>query len=144
VAPHKRQDIRKAVQSLLKGATGAEERVFTSRETPWKQVELPGIAVYTLEETSEEFNAFPRTLERKLQLAILAVVSFTADLDDKTDEISLAIEKAMDADPCLGLKGTVTDSILTNTGIEVTEEQGRPIGVVRLVYTVTYHTDTVT
>lgn len=139
---HQRQAIREAVVAQLRGKTGAEDRVFTTRAVPWKKTELPGIAVYTLEEAVGSARTLPRELVRTLTLAVLGVVSDGVDAgntDDQLDALALEIESAMHADPTFG-GSPAEDSMLTSTAIEVTEDQGRPLGVVRLTYEVRYYT----
>ena len=142
-ATHKRQDVRYAVAGLLEFHTRAGERVFRSREIPWRKVELPALAVYTLEETSDAGlgGGDPRVLERDLQLGVLLVVSLTEAVDDELDAFALEVEQLMHADPTFGLTGVVADSVLTSTVIEIAEEAGRPIGAMRLTYAVRYLTD---
>lgn len=141
---HPRQAIRERVRDLLKFKTSAEDRVFTSREVPWRKIDLPGIAIYSLEETSEPAfsNTEPRIFERIVSLAVVGVVMVSEDVDDRIDALALEIESVVNADPALGLS-TVVDSYLAATAVEIAEEQGRPVGAVRLTYTVKYQSDAV-
>ncbi len=135
---HPRQVIRRAVVDLLVAArTGAEDRVFPTREAPWRSIELPGIAVYSIEENSQR-QTRDSELERHLILAIHAVDRLSEGIDDSLDALSLQIEKAMAADQTLG--GLAVSSYLAGSEISVDESTSRPVGAIRLAYEVRYHT----
>jgi hypothetical protein len=108
---------------------------------PFRQLELPAIAIYALEESvdPESASTAPRELTRKLQLAIEIVVVANADVDDALDDLCAAVEKAIDADEWFG--GTCAGSILASTAIGISEEGNRPTGHAVLTYAVTYRTD---
>lgn len=137
MALHPRQLIRVAAVAQLVGKTAAQDRVFKTKVTPWKQQQMPGIAVYTLEEDNT-----PRLpdLDRDLTLSILGVVEHRddVDVDDELDALALEIEDAVNADPTIG--GTATLTFLSNTKIDLVDEQGRPVGAVRLNFTAKYRT----
>jgi hypothetical protein len=138
---HARQAIREAVVTALRAAnTNAQQRVYETRVIQWRPADLPAIAVYTLEETSQIRNAAPRELVRTVQLAIEAAVvqKNGSNVDDDMDSIAQQIERAMHADETFG--GLAADSVLTSTEIEVSENGAAPIGVIRLVYTTDYFT----
>lgn len=140
MAVHPRQSIREAVVALLKDAqTAAGDAVYPTREVPWRSVELPGIAVYCLEEASERLGS-EGNLDRRLVLAIHAVAQLSEGVDDEIDALSLQVEKAMASDPAL--RGTALFSHLAATEISVDETTSRPTGAVRLAYEVRYHTST--
>lgn len=138
MSDHPRKVIREAVVKLLVDAkTAAGADVYPTREAPWKSIELPGIAVYTVEENSERKNP-QGNLDRHLVLAIHAVARLNEGIDDALDALSLQIEKAMAADQTLG--GTALFSHLSGTEIEVDESTSQPVGGIRLAYAVRYHT----
>lgn len=57
MATHPRQAIREAVVALLIAAkTDAGYDVYPTREAPWRSIELPGIAVYSIEEASQRMT----------------------------------------------------------------------------------------
>lgn len=138
MAVHPRETIRKAVVELLVAArTDAGDSVFPTREVPWRSVELPGIAVYSLEESSVR-NHTEGDLVRHVIIAIHAVVRLTEGVDDALDALSLQVEKAMAADQTIA--GTALISYLAGTEISVDESTARPVGAIRLAYDVRYHT----
>lgn len=137
---HQRQLIRTAAAAALLNRTAAEERVYATREAPFKRCELPALAVYTLEESvlPDSRSTAPRELTRNLQLAVVGVVELNEKVDDAVDELALEVERAMARDAWLG--DTCVDSILASTEIGIDEAAKRPTGMVRLVYSVTYRT----
>ena len=138
MSTHPRQAIREAVVALLVAAgTDAGSDVYPTREVPWRSVELPGIAVYSLEESSQRITG-GRDLDRSVVLAIHAVAQLSEGIDDALDALALQVEKAMAADPTLG--GKALASYLAGTEISVDETTQRPVGAIRLAYEVRYHT----
>jgi hypothetical protein len=138
---HQRQLIREAVRAQLLGKTAAAARVHETRMVPWRQVELPALSVYALSERidADSQKTAPRELTRTLKLRVVGVVRFKDNIDDALDELALQVERALDADPNFG--GTAFDSILSDVELGVDEESGKPLGVLEMTYTVTYHTD---
>lgn len=142
---HPRRLVRDAIVAILAGATSAGSRVSKTRAVPNRTGELPAISVYTLEEHVDEASATtaPRELTRLPRVAIVAWVEDTDALpvDDAMDALALEIETAMDGDRYL--TGTAGDCILSSTEMSVeSSEKGDPlIGMMRMVYSVTYRTD---
>ncbi len=142
---HERQAIREAVIDQLIGDspynTSAGLRVTKSRMAPHAQAQLPAISVYTDDESVDPASRMtaPRELKRTVQLAIEAWVVADADVDDALDAIALQIETAMDAD--LEFDETAYSSVLASTETGIKLDGNRPMGAVRMVYTVVYHTD---
>lgn len=142
---HERQDIRNAIVAQLSGKTDAGTRIFKSRMVPLRSAELPALSVYMMSETIDagSVNTAPRELKRTLTVAIVAWVN-AADklmekLDDTFDAIALQIETAMDADLCLGDTAFISSLSAIDTVIDM--EGDRPMGCIRLEYSVVYHTD---
>lgn len=137
---HQRQKIREAVVAALRGATDAADRVHASRFVPWRRAELPAISVYTLGEDvdPESAQTAPRELARDLELVIQGIVQVGDDVDCRLDDLALQIERAMDADPTFG--GVASDSLLTSTEIDFSEEGSRTVGHLGLFYTIAYYT----
>lgn len=137
---HRRQLIREAAAAALKGKTDAGDRVYETRLVPYRLLELPAIAVYSLDESTEEASrsTAPRELERDLELAIEGAVKQGENVDDAMDALALEIERVMHADPTLG--GVASDTFLSGTEFFVDVESDRPAGVIRLVYRTRYYT----
>ena len=139
---HARQAIRDAVKAQLLHQTPAFDRVFLSRVLPLRPLELPAVCVYVLDETvdPESRSTAPRELARTLRLSIEATLEFEDDLDAQLDAVSLAIEKAIHADPTFG--GKASDTILSSTDLLLGggEKGEKPFGLARLTYAITYYT----
>lgn len=138
---HPRQEIRRAVVRALTGRTAASARVFRSRQTAWRKIDLPAVCVYTLEESVDPKSrqSSARTLERVLQLAVEGVVEPGDDVDERLDALAWEIERAMHADETFG--GLVVDSLLSNTEPGIVADGDRVMGAIRLVYTVWFDTE---
>ncbi len=137
---HPRQLIREAAREALVGKTQAAERVYETRIVPWRRLELPAIAIYTLDEEVDPSSAStaPRELTRTVDLAIEAYVKQGDNVDDALDDIALEIERAMHADETL--RGKASDSILASTQLGIVAEGEKTAGVAGLLYRVTYYT----
>lgn len=138
---HPRKLVRQVAVGMLKtAATPAGDRVISSKMVPWKPSELPGISLYILDEDvdAESAQSAPRQLLRTADLVIIGAVRHTGpqrtadDLDDLAEEI----ENAIDADPSFG--GITNDAVLTKTSIGIPEEGSTELGMIRLVYSVSY------
>jgi hypothetical protein len=140
-ALHERKAIRDAVVAQLSGQTAAGARVFASRQSSVKKVELPAICVYTDSEEVDEESAdsSPRWLKRKLLLAVEVWAGAASGVDDVLDALALEVETAMDSDDSLG--GTAFWSWPASTEVGLTEIGNQPVGCCRMLYTVVYKTD---
>lgn len=138
---HQRQDIRHAVQAQLVGKTAAGSNVARMKRTPWKSNQLPGISVYTLEETVDQARTLPRELDRTLQLKIEGALVLTDDIDDALDALALEIETAVHEDPTFS--EAAADSYLAATDIVIDATAEQPVGSVVLTYRVRYYTPAV-
>ena len=141
---HERKLIRDAVvDALLARSVVATGHVFKGRRTPLRRDELPGINVYTESESADDQETAPRELTREMTLILEGFVSLAGDevedLDSTLDALALAIEFAMDGDE--DLQEVVGDIVLASTELGEAVDGNRPVGVVRLEYKVTYHTD---
>lgn len=144
MSTHERQAIRDAVITQIKGTapwrTAAQDRVVPSRVPPAVQSTLPVIHVYASdEEVAPSSPTDPRELRRTLQLVVeVFAAGDLPGLDAALDALALEVETALDADLTLG--GTAGDSVLSATEIGLTAAGNRPLGVVRMVYSVVYRT----
>lgn len=141
---HERQAIREAVVAQLKGVapnyrTSAGPRITSSRVAPTRMPQLPTINVSIDSESIDpaSANSSPRELQRTAIVAIEAWVADSSELDNRLDDIALEIEAAMDVD--LNLAGTAFTSVLQNTDTGMSALGEREIGVARLEYAITYH-----
>jgi hypothetical protein len=140
---HERALLRKAIAADLVGQTAAANRVFQTRLEPMQETELPALTVYVEEESVDPASedTAPRELTRLAQVAIVGWVraSPATAVEDALDDLALEIETVMDRQMEHG--GTVAKSILSSTEIAMKMDGSRPMGAIRLVYSVTYRTD---
>ena len=113
---HPRREIRDSVFAILKEKVPNIISFSKNRFRPiWQSEELPGLGVYTLQETSEVLDEAPRRLKRTLTLAVEVVVQGDEKLDDTLDEICLDVENAIHVDETLNCK--VSDCRLVSTDL---------------------------
>lgn len=141
---HPRKLIRQAIVDALKAAsTAAGQRVYKSRATPWRTVELPAISVFSAEELVDEGSeeSSPRELKRGADFVLDLVLAMPADgdVDDALDDLAEQVENAIDQDRYLG--NTASDSFLVSSTFGEVPEGNRPMGALRLVYRTRYLTD---
>lgn len=135
-----RRRIRQAVATALAGLPLTGARVFRSRVYPLEAADLPGLLVYVRDESVEAISLpAPRTLERRLQLDVVAVARAVGDLDDLLDDIAEDVEQAL-AMPCAALAGLAKRITLTSTELALLDGGDQPLGRATLTYTVDYFT----
>lgn len=137
---HPRQLIRKQAVAVLLGRTLAGASVFPSRVAPYLsngwQNELPAIAVYTMDENGEIFNASPREYRRTVELVIEIIVTEDADLDDTLDTIAREVEQLLLVDDTLG--GTCNNLTYARTRMVIKEEGDKQFGGCRVIFDAEY------
>ena len=133
---HPRAKIRAAIVDMLIRKTSADERVYATREVPWKRIELPGIAVYALSDEPVEVTYYPEVAQRNATMEVLLVASVTEQVDDALDSLALQVEQLLIADPTF--RGTADLSRYTGTQIGIAEDLGRPVGVARVTFEARY------
>lgn len=136
---HPRKLIRDAVVERLKAAsTSADSRVFANRALPLFKNELPAILVYLSSEPSEISIEAPREYRRNLQLTLELVAQNNSEggLDDALDELAEQVERVMFEDETFG--GLVSDTILGETTAEIIEEGEKPVGAVKISFSMPY------
>lgn len=96
-----RKKIRYAVvNALLGNIEEVGDKVFASRIRPISEQKLPAISVYTLSETSQEFDIY--TDRRTLTVAIHIQAREDEELDDVLDDIAFKVERIMSENQWLG------------------------------------------
>jgi hypothetical protein len=136
---HQRKLIRDAVATMLTGQTAAGSRVLKTQVVPWQKTQLPALAVYTLQESAEESGSAPLEYKRTVSLAIEGAVMQASGVDDALDSLAEEIERVMFGDEWLS--GTAFKSRLSSTETDFAVVGEKPVGLIRLTFDVTYHTD---
>jgi hypothetical protein len=126
-----------ALQPLLDN--GIVTRIQPGRAAPQPVASTPYLLVYARTEQSRGISMDDdRRTQRALTLAIEAIFASPDDSDAGGDDIALAIERAMAADPMLG--GLIKDSELTRSELDARVDGETRLGRVRLEYQIEYHT----
>jgi len=132
--------IRRSVATLLiAAATVAGSRVFPSRKTNFRNVELPAIAIYMLSTDSELRDEAPRNHKRTTTMVVELRLESGANIDEvdePLDAFRLEVENVLDFDRHLldeadNLTPTGTDQISDPSG-------GRVVAVAAMSYVVEY------
>jgi hypothetical protein len=86
-------NVRRAIQQLLLGATAAGARVYTNRAEAWESTELPAIGIYTLEDHARIFTEAPREYQLDTRIAVecLSAEPRTMKGDDRLDQFSESV-----------------------------------------------------
>ena len=138
---HVRQQIREAIGTACTGLSTTAARVFQARVYPLASADLPGLALYTNSETSEEaeVGGASRLLMRTLEVKIDGYSRKTSGLDDELDTICAEVETAiMDNSTVQGL---VAYLFILETSVSFSSEGDRPIGCASMTWNCVYYTE---
>lgn len=137
--PHVRQSIRENVETTLTGLTTTGSRVYASRVFPLAADKLPGLAIYSSDESTEYVTTgLPRTQLRTLSINVEAYVRGTSNYDDSLDTICSEIEAALYTDGTRG--GYAKDTKITAMDSEFSGDGDQPVARATLRVEVEYAT----
>ena len=132
----KRQSIRDSVKEILLNNTLCGANVYPNRTSAYWRQELPSISVYIRNETATRRNLSSQIYIRNSELVLEIHAEASEDLDTKLDVIAQEVEDLLYSDE--SLKGTVQGLVLQSTDIEIAAEATTPVGILTLVYQITY------
>lgn len=136
---HVRKQIRAAAVVALTSLTTTGARVYDSRVYPMQDADLPGLRVFTPEETSEPLEmGTTRARERTLTLGVDACVKANTGYADTAELICKEVEIALDANNTLG--GLCKHIEPRSYGEDLSGEGEHPFVIARMKFTVVYHT----
>jgi hypothetical protein len=135
---HNRKAIRDRIVTVCTGLTTTSTRVHKSRLYPLASGKLPALAIYALNESSEQATIGASKYHRLLDVAIDAMAEANANIDDTLDLICEEVETAIGADRTLN--GLAKETILISTDIELSGDGEKPVGIARMIFRVTYRT----
>jgi len=139
MANHIRQQIRERIATDLTGLTTTASRVYQSRVYPLAENNLPGLIIYTKEESSVPMGmGANRLLERLLVVRVQAFCEAVSNFDDTVDTICKEVETALANDK--NLNNLAKDTFLSSTEIEFDSTGSQPVGYVSMEFTVNYET----
>ena len=137
MANHLRRQIRERAATTLTGLTTTGSNVFQSRVYPMESAGLPGLCIYTTEETVEmQSMGGTRHVSRDLTLIVEGYATDSANVDDTLDQIGKEIEIAMSGD--ITLNDLAQDSYLSGVEITLSGDGKTGIGKIAHSYTVVY------
>ena len=137
MANHLRRQIRERVATTLTGLSTTGSNVFQSRIYPMESAGLPGLCVYTQEESvGIQSMGGTRNVSRDLTLIIEGYASASSNIDDTMDAIGKEIEIAMSGD--ITLNDLAQDSYLSSVEITLSGDGTTGIGKITHSYTVVY------
>ena len=138
MANHIRQQIRERAGTVLTGLTTTGTNVFETRIYPLSNKNLPSLAIYTKNETSEPIViSTNRLMSRELELVVEVYVKQTSNFDDQVDKICKEVEVAISADTTLN--GLAKDCFLQSTEIEYNTEGEQPLSYAVLTFLTNYY-----
>tara|TARA_R110000772_G_scaffold179249_1_gene290648 strand:- start:353 stop:796 length:444 start_codon:yes stop_codon:yes gene_type:complete len=134
---HIRQQIRDRVIADVTGLATTGANVYDSKLYTFTQGELPALAVYTQNETSEISTIAPAvTLDRELEVIIECYAEANANIENTLDTIASEVENSLGTD--LNLNNLAITQFLSSTDIDFTSEGEKPLGICKLTYNVRY------
>ena len=137
MANHLRRQIRERAATTLTGLTTTGSNVFQSRVYPMESAGLPGLCIYTTEETVEmQSMGGTRHVSRDLTLIVEGYATASANVDDTLDQIGKEVEIAMSGD--IKLNNLAQDSYLSGVEITLSGDGKTGIGKIAHSYTVVY------
>ena len=137
MANHLRRQIRERAATTLTGLTTTGSNVFQSRVYPMESAGLPGLCIYTTEETVEiQSMGGTRNVSRDLTMIVEGYATDSANVDDTLDQIGKEIEIAMSGD--ITLNDLAQDSYLSSVEITLSGDGTTGIGKITHSYTVVY------
>ena len=137
MANHLRRQIRERAATTLTGLTTTGSNVFQSRVYPMESAGLPGLCIYTTEETVEmQSMGGTRNVSRDLTLIVEGYATDSANVDDTLDQIGKEVEVAMSGD--ITLNDLAQDSYLSSVEITLSGDGSTGIGKITHSYIVVY------
>jgi hypothetical protein len=134
---HIRQQIRDRIIADVTGLTTTGANVYDSKLYNILQGELPALAVYTQNETSEISTIAPNvTLDRELEVIIECYAEANQNIENTLDTIAGEVENSLGTD--LTLNNLCITQFLSSTDIDFTSEGEKPLGICKLTYNVRY------
>ena len=137
---HVRQQIREAFATACTSLVTTGTNVFQSRIYPMEKAKLPGLCIYSLTESSDDFEigGATRLITRSLTMRIEGYADTTTNLDDQLDTIASECETAIANSSAID--ALLTDLRLTSTEVRFEGDNSSGAGVVILEYAVVYTT----
>lgn len=136
MANHLHKQIRDAVETKCTSLTTTGSRVYANRLQPMAEANLPGLRIYTDEESVAIATIHaPSMQERTLTIVVEGCAKAASGLDDTLDQIAKEVETALAGGITVGSATLYPDY----TGMSYSDEQlDKPIGVKRMTFSLLY------
>jgi len=132
MAAHVRNQIRDAIVAAVSNLTTTQTRVYKTRVFAMTDDNIPGLTIYTENETSQDISlGFPRLQRRTVTGIIEAYGKLASGVEDQLDTICKEVEIAIAADPTLG--GKCKEIHITQTDIKF-DDLDKAIGCAALTW----------
>lgn len=136
---HVRKFIRDNIETTLTGLVTTGTNVYKTRVYPIAEDRLPGLAIYTREESTDYATITkPRTQMRNLVVSVEAYVKALADYDDELDQIALEVEEALYTDLTRG--GYAKDTQVISFDCDFSGDGDQPVARATMQISVDYVT----
>ena len=136
---HVRKSIRDNITTTLTGLTTTGSRVFQTRLFPLATAKLPGLCIYTRNETTQYTTVCkPRTQIRELEVLVEPYAKGTSSIDNTLDTIAVQVEEALYTDLTRG--GYAKDTQVTDFEADYAADGEQSVGMGRFTIAVTYAT----
>lgn len=136
---HIRKLIRDNIETALTGLATTNGRVYRTRVYPIAEDRLPGLAIYTREESTDYATITrPRTQMRNLVVSVEIYVKGQSDYDDELDQIALEVEEALYTDLTRG--GYAKDTQVISFDCDFSGDGDQPVARATMQISVDYVT----
>jgi hypothetical protein len=141
MADHIRKQIRDALVTQLTGLATTGNHVFASRVRVLKDNQLPALIINTNDEDIQ-LGTFTddESLERVLNVEIIAKAKLNDTVDDQLDQITKEVEaKLYSSNEVNTLGGLVKGLSLSTINVDFDDQAEKPIGQTRMIFNATYY-----
>ena len=134
---HVRKLLRDSLTTAVTGLSTTGSNVYQSRVYPIAANKLPGLLVYSKEESVEYSTmGIPRIQERTVSFTVEMYVKGVSGYDNSLDQICVEIEEALYADITLG--GNAANLMLRDFSAEFNGSGDQPVALATITVDVLY------
>jgi hypothetical protein len=134
---HIRKLLRDSLTTALTGLASTGNRVYQTRVYPLAANKLPGILIYSKEESTEYSTmGLPRIQERTVSFNVEVYVKGVSGYDNSIDQICLEIEEALYANITLG--GNAANLTIRDFSADFSGNGDQPVGLATITVDVLY------
>lgn len=137
---HARTQIRNAVTTALTGLNTTGSNVYESHVYPIGEDQLPGLTIYTVNESSELMarSSSGTKMKRVLDLAVTAYVKEKTGYDETVDTIMVEVEEALQGNSAI--QNLVKFIFPRELSIDFSGDGDIPVAIAAQTFSLEYHT----